>query len=478
MTNNITHQSAVQLTRAVRKNEYSSSEVLEAFLDQIEKRNKTNAFITVAKDRARKQAKKRDTALQDGRTVGPLHGLPVAIKDLTPVKGLPHTYGSKAFADNTADHSAEVVKRLENAGAVVIGKTNTPEFGHKGTTDNRLIGPTKNPFDTSKNAGGSSGGSAAAVADALVPVAQGTDGGGSIRIPSSFCGLYGLKPSFGRIPIVSRPDGFGNHTPMLHHGPITRTVDDAALLLDVMSGTHPRDPFSQPDPTKSFRTSTDSPVGDFRVAYSPNLDVFPISEDVSRVVASSIETFRDITAGVDEIMIDHGYSLTELTNSWKRGRELNQAMNALHLRDNGVNIDQDRIPDELATQIAAGKDLTAVDLKKVETIRTGFYDTLQTVFESYDLLLTPTLGVSSINNGRAGPEEIDETQIDPGTGWRLTFPFNLTGHPVASIPIGESYDLPVGLQVVGQRFADDDVLAISAAFERQQPWQHMYPFRE
>ncbi|MFB6202258.1 MAG: amidase [Halorhabdus sp.] len=482
MSRDVYRQSAAELAGAIRRGRYSPVDVVEAVLERIDERNPTlNAFVTVTEDRAREQAARREAALESGEPVGPLHGVPVAIKDLTPVAGVRHTSGAKPLADDVADRSAPVVERLEAAGAVVVGKTNTPEFGHRGTTDSLLFGPTTNPFDTDLNAGGSSGGSAAAVADALVPLAQGTDGGGSVRIPASFCGLYGLKPSFGRIPRVQRPNAFCDHTPMLHHGPLARTVEDAALMLDVTAGLHQGDPFSLPDPAGSYREALDAPVDDLEVAYSPDLEVFPIDPDVRRVVEAAVDDLGSVTAGATTVEVDHGLSLSEVEDAWKRGRELGQAMTALHLEERGFDVlgeDADLLPPALRDQMEAGLDVSGVTLRRADARRTDVYDAVRTVLEDHDLLALPTLGVTAFENGSLGPGTVDGREIDPALGWRPTYPFNGTGHPVASIPAGFADGLPVGLQLVGRRTADDVVLAASAALERVRPWRDRYPFVE
>jgi Asp-tRNA(Asn)/Glu-tRNA(Gln) amidotransferase A subunit family amidase len=255
--------------------------------------------VTVAKKTAREEARRAAEAVEAGERLGPLHGVPVAIKDLVDVGGLPTTRGSKLFEDAVAGANDPVVDRLVDAGAIVIGKTNTPEFGLGCTTDNRVVGPTGTPFDPSKTAGGSSGGAAAALADRLAPIAQGTDTGGSIWTPASCCNVFGLKPSFGRVPRVGRPNGFADHTPFSHTGPLTRTVEDAALMLDVMAGSHPRDPFSLPDSDTDYLAASREPIDEFRVAYSPDLGTYPVSESVRAVVDDAVEAFEAAGATVE-----------------------------------------------------------------------------------------------------------------------------------------------------------------------------------
>ena len=482
MTEDVWQRSAVRLAADIRDETDSPIEVVEAVFDRIEERNSvTNSFVTVTAERAREQARDRAAALESGDEVGPLHGVPVAIKDLTPIRDVRYTRGAKPLADAVATRTDPVVERLEAAGAVVVGKTNTPEFGHKATTDNRLCGPTRNPFDTDLNAGGSSGGSAAAVADGLVPIAHGTDGGGSIRIPAAFCGLFGLKPSYGRIPLVNRPSGFCTHTPMLHHGPITRTVADAALMLEVMVGPHPRDPFCLPEPDRPYQAAVQEPADEFRVAYSPDFDVFPVEADVRRVVSEAVDAFDDVTAGAATVDVDHGRSREEIENAWRSGRELDHAMTADSLRERGVDLledHRDQLPQELVDMMTAGFERSGVSVRRTDVVRTDVFDAVEDLLADYNFLVMPTLGTLPFENGVLGPEEVDGVAVDPALGWRPTFQFNLTGHPVASVPAGFADGLPVGLQLVGRRWADGDVLAAAAAFERARPWHDRYPFVE
>ena len=291
---------AVELAERIREGEISPREVVEAFLRRIDERNPAlNAYVTLLPERARERAARAEAALGSGEPLGPLHGVPIAIKDLVDsLAGVRNTFGCRVFADFVPEETATYVERLEAAGAIILGKTNTPEFGHKGLTDNLLFGPTHTPFAPGKNAGGSSGGSAAALADGLAALAQGSDAGGSIRIPAAWCGVYGLKASFGRVPAVSRPDGFVSHTPFLHAGPMARTVRDAALMLNVMAGVHPGDPFSLPDEGVDYLAATGGPVPR-RVAFSPDLDVFPVDPEVAAVVQQAALAFQEAGAVVE-----------------------------------------------------------------------------------------------------------------------------------------------------------------------------------
>src|SRR5439155_4154138 len=261
----------------IRRHQLSPVEVVDAFIERIEQRNKSlNAFVYLGFEDARKRAKEAEQALMAGAALGPLHGVPTAMKDLFDFKpGWVSTFGGvRAFKNLVVDLYCTYAERIERAGAILLGKTNSPVMGFRGTCDNYWFGPTRNPFDLSRNTGGSSGGSAAAVADGLVPIAEGTDGGGSIRIPASWCGVYGFKASFGRVPYVSRPNAFSGDIPFLFEGTLTRTVEDAALGLTALAGYHPGDPLSL-DERVDFMSALGRPVKGMRIAYSPNLDVFP-----------------------------------------------------------------------------------------------------------------------------------------------------------------------------------------------------------
>jgi amidase/aspartyl-tRNA(Asn)/glutamyl-tRNA(Gln) amidotransferase subunit A len=478
--------SAAELALHIRRRDLSPVEVMDAFLDRIASRNPDlNAFVLVLDDSARQAARQAEEALTSGRDVGPLHGVPIAVKDLDSKAGVRTTFGSRVFAGFIADKTSNFVARLERAGGIVVGKTNTSEFGHKATTDNHLFGPTSTPFGIGKNAGGSSGGSAAAVADGLVPIAQGSDGGGSIRIPASFCGVVGFKPSYGRVPIVVRPEAFETQTPFIHVGPLTRTVEDAALALGVMAGPDPRDPLCLPAYGGDYLAATRRSISGLKVAYSPDLDVFPVDARVASVVAEAVRAFADAGASVEEVRLGLTHSQQELSALWLR-----QA-GALYLglvegyRQQGVDLlGQHRgdLTPQFLSLLDSVATMTVVQYKRDQLVRSQIFDTVQDLFDRYDLLVCPTLAIPAVDNAAdgntTGPSQVSGEAVDPFLGWCLTYPFNFTGHPAASIPAGLTQDgLPVGLQLVAPMFADDALLAACAAFERARPWQHMYPPR-
>lgn len=471
---------ATNLADGIAAGEYSSIAVVDAYLDRISRRNsRTNAYVTVLEDRAREQARNVDSGVADGKELGPLAGVPVAIKDLAPMAGVRTTFGSKLFADNIAKTDAILVERLEAAGAIPIGKTNACEFGHKGTTDNGVFGPTSTPFDLDRNAGGSSGGSAAAVADGLTPLAHGGDGGGSIRIPAACCGVYGLNPSFGRIPQMARPDAFNEHTPFVRRGPLTRTVKDAALMLDVLSGTDPRDLFALPDSAETFLPATDQPVDDISVAYSPNLGLFPLADPVRDVLDDAVDALAAAGADVDRVDPPFDHSLREIFEAWKTTWRTIYAGLAEGFRVEGTDFveNRDQLSPAFADIVEEGLELTVPELKRANRIRTSVADAIQTIHDDHNLLVTSTLTRPPVENEQEtiGPETVEGTFVGSPIGWCLTYPFNLVPNPSASVPAGlDDGGLPVGMQLVGRRFADDTVLAASAAVERERPWEEIY----
>ncbi|MEA5409374.1 amidase [Haloarculaceae archaeon H-GB2-1] len=486
-------RSATRLAADIRAGRVSPTEAVETCLDRIERLDgELNAFITVTAERARKAARRAERELADGEPRGPLHGVPVAIKDSRPVAGVRYTMGSKLLADEVADEDDEVVGRLRDAGAIVVGKTNLPAFALTGVTDNRLVGPTANPFDHEKVVGGSSGGSAAAVAAGLVPVAQGEDGGGSLRIPASTCGVYTMKPTFGRIGEMApnRPDAFG-HTPMQCAGPLTRTVDDAALLLDVLAGPHPGDPSSLPAAEGSLREATDDSIAGLDVAVSPNLGLYPIDERVRETVLDAVTAFEEAGASVREVTPDFDHSRTAITNAFMlQSSVLTARFGELLEANHGVDVtgaDREDLLPYVADQFEAGHEPSAMEYKAADVVRTAVLDTVRSVFEEFDLLVSATLMVPPFEKSRTrehpGPLEVDGTRLDDsrwGTliDWRATQIYNMTGHPAASIPAGFVDGLPVGMQVAAPRFEDATLIAASAAFERERPWHDAYEDRQ
>ena len=481
MSPDVAHMTAAGVARRIKDGDRSPVEVVEEVLERIEARNdRTNAFVTVTEERAREAARRAERAVEEGEELGPLHGVPVAIKDLDDVAGVRTTYGSKLYEDNVAEGNSPFVDRLLDAGAIVVGKTNTPEFGLGCTTDNRVAGPTGTPFAPDRVSGGSSGGAGAALADGLVPLAQGSDTGGSIRTPASFCGVYGLKPTFGRIARVDERNAFGGHTPFSHLGPLARTVEDAALMLDAMAGPHPLDPFSLPEPEVEYVAATRRSIEDVSVAYSPDLGIYPIDPSVRDVIDDAVDGFEEAGATVERVDLDPDLTQEDVLDAYYTFAKVLWESLFDGIAEEGDldprGADRDRLAESTVETILAAEEVSTREYKAADRTRTRVLELVRGVLGEYDLLATPTLAVPPFEIGDL-PTEVDGRSVEPRRGWLLTQPFNMTGHPAASIPAGFTAEgLPVGMQLVGPRLADDDVLAASAAFERVRPWRDRYPY--
>jgi Asp-tRNA(Asn)/Glu-tRNA(Gln) amidotransferase A subunit family amidase len=486
MTDKLCFTAGSELARRIRRGELSPVDLANAYLDRIEEQGEdVNAYSALRpREEILDEAKKAEEAVNSGDRLGPLHGVPVALKELLGTKaGLRHTYGCALFEDNVADEDALTTKRLEDAGAIVLGTTSVPEFGHKGTTDNYIQGPTSTPFDHDRNAGGSSGGATAAVGYGLAAIAQGADGGGSLRIPASWSGVVGFKPSFGRVPIRMRPNGFAGHTPYLHQGPQTRNVEDAALMMDVLAGPHSSDPFSLPaDEGPSYVASTRESIDGLDVAYSRDFGVFPVEERVESIVTDAAYDLEDAGANVEEVDIEMGHSHQELCELWRRETGVKSAAMAQTFKENGV-VDMleesDKLTPEFTSMLEMGYEMSGVETKQDDAIRTDVYDAIRDVLDEYDLLVTPTTATPPTKNAddgnTLGPTEVNGVDVDPTLGWCLTYPVNFTGNPAVSLPAGfTSNGLPVGIQLIGERFADRTLFAAAGAFERIRPWHDAY----
>jgi amidase len=484
LADELAYMTATELATRIRRRQLSPVEVTDAVIERIQARNQSlNALVYLGFDDARQRAREAEQALVSGAELGVLHGVPTAIKDLFDFQpGWPATFGGiRALKDFTLDISCAFAERIQRAGAIVVGKTNSPIMGFRGTCDNYLFGPSRNPFAPAKNTGGSSGGSAAAVADGLLPLAEGTDGGGSIRIPAAWCGVYGYKASFGRVPYVLRPNAFGGINPFLFEGPIARTVEDAALALDALAGYDPRDPFSL-DSDERFTPAVRRSISGWRIAYSPNFDVFPVDKRVAEVVGGAVQAFEQAGAQVEEVRLGIDRDQRELSDLWCRLIMPVNVETFENFKRNGMDLLADHredFPPEYLRWIEEGYRLSALDLSRDQQTRAEIYDAIQRVLDDYDLLVTPTLACLPVDNAEdgntVGPSRINDVEVDPLIGWCLTYFVNFTGHPAASIPAGLAEgQLPVGMQLIGRRYGDADVLAASAAFERLRPWQDTY----
>ncbi|MFX1517136.1 MAG: amidase [Promethearchaeota archaeon] len=460
-------KSAAELAKGIKDEELSPVEVLDAYLDRIEAINpKINAIVTLIEDKARKEAKRAEDRVKAGKELGALHGVPVVIKDNIPVKGVRTTYGSKLYENHIPEEDMILVERLRRAGAIIIGKTNMPEFGLIGITDNPVFGVTKNPWNTDKTTGGSSGGSAAAVAAGLCPIAIGNDGGGSIRIPVNFCGVYGLKPHLGRIPRYPALPGWET---MSVEGPITRTVEDAAIMMDVMAGPDDRDYLCLPSSTVNYHENLEEEISGKKFAFSPDLGQFVVHPDVTKVVRNAVSSFGSLGYEIEEVTLD----LVDMGEDF-----LYQIISETAAGLEAFREEWDKVMyPAYAVFMGMEEGLKAVDFVKTQYKRKELWKQLWTqVFKKYDFLLAPVTAVPAFDiEIGIGPFEVNGEGIGP-TGWLLTFPFNFTGQPAASVPCGFTKDnLPVGLQIVGKRFDELGVLQASRAFEKGLPWRDKKP---
>ncbi|MER3449732.1 MAG: amidase [Chloroflexota bacterium] len=460
---------AVELAHRIRRKELSPVEVFDAFAARIEALNpKLNAFCTLVLDRAREEARQAEAAVMRGDPLGPIHGLPVGIKDLVPTAGIRTTFGSKLYAENVPQVDGEVVRRIRAAGGIIVGKTTTPEFGHKGVTDSPLFGITRNPWNPDRTPGGSSGGAAAAVAAGMVPLAQGSDGGGSIRIPAAFCGIFGYKPSYG---LVSRAPTLDYFTTLSHLGPMTRTVADGILFLKAMAGYDHKDPYSLPFPTDQLDNvpaAAESLKG-LKIAWSPDLGYAPVEAEVLELTRLAVRAFEELGAIVEEA--SPGFE-----NPLPAFEVLFGTLLAVQVVDYLPDRQADIDP-TLLKIVERALGFTAVDYAKAQAQRSRLYEKCIAFFEKYDLLVTPTMPMPAFEVGVYPPKLVGGVELDESLGWTpFTFPFNLTNQPAASVPAGWTRDgLPVGLQVVGGPRQDLLVLRAAAAFERARPWAHRRP---
>jgi aspartyl-tRNA(Asn)/glutamyl-tRNA(Gln) amidotransferase subunit A len=456
---------ATRLASLIRSKAVSPVELMRAVLDRIEAVNPAlNAFCTLTAEAALEAAREAEQAVMRGAALGPLHGLPVSIKDLALTRGVRSMFGSHIFAQRVPDTDAPYVRRLREAGGLLVGKTTTPEFGWKALGDSPLTGVTRNPWNPAMTTGGSSAGAGAAAAAGLGPLHQGSDGAGSIRIPSAFCGIFGHKPTYGRVPMwpVSNTDSTA------HVGPMTRTVGDAALMLSVMAGPDTWDQTSLEAPPADYVGLLDRGVKGCRVAFSPDLDGLPVDAEVAAVVRQAALAFQELGCTVDEVTTGFADSGEMVRCLWSAHYAGNYAQ---YVPAWGARMD----PGLLAC-IEHGRRYSAVDYVEMRGRKLGYWDGVRRLFERHDLLLTPTVSVAAFPVGRLNPAHFPQHAWDWLPWASFSYPFNFTGLPAATVPAGFTpAGLPVGLQIVGRRFGDLTVLQAAAAFEQARPWAGRRP---
>ncbi len=456
--------SAHELVAAYRTRRLSPVEVVDALLKRIDALEpKLNAFCFRDAAKTRAAALAAEERWVKGEPMGPLDGVPATIKDVLLTNGWPTLRGSKTVDRwQTWDEDAPTVARLREAGAVFLGKTTTPEFGWKGVTDSPRSGVTRNPWNPAMTPGGSSGGSAAALAAGLGPLTVGTDGGGSIRIPCGFSGLVGLKPTFGRVPAYP-PSPFGT---LAHVGPMTRTVGDAALMMNVLTGPDTRDWYALPRDGRDYLAGLDEGVRGLRIAFSPDLGFVRVDPEVAAAVARAVSTLGDLGADVERA--DPGFDNPQemFRALWYAGAAgLFRTVSAAKRR---------QVEPGLLEIVAEGEGMSARDLLGAEKARAALGTRMNLFHERHDLLVTPTLPIVAFEAGREVPEGWWHPRWFTWTPF--TYPFNLTRQPAASVPCGfSSAGLPIGVQIVGALGADALVLRAARALEHALPWADRYP---
>ena len=461
------YSTASALARSIRAKEISPLEVMANSLARIEQVDgKLNCFCFVYPEEALEQARAAEQAVMAGQDPGPLCGVPIAIKDLTPTKGKRTTLGSHVYEHWVPERDAAIVEKLTGAGAIMVGKTTTPEFAHAGFTESPLWGVTRNPWNPAFTPGGSSGGSGAAVAGGCVPLAEGTDMGGSVRTPAAECGIVGLKPSLGRIPMDILPSLFDN---ISHFGPLARCIDDAALFLAAAQGPDERDiqsngtPLALPDPIPGD-------IRGRRLALSIDLGCYAVHPEIEANARAAAEALRDRGAMVEEVELNWS---AELDSAWT------QMWGVFMAAYFGQHLDEwrDRMDPDVVTLIEAGNAMSAVDYKRIGILRSRQWSALARVLARHDALLAPTMAQPA---AAVTAKASESSHLDPDGRLHsrfMTEPFNLVGQcPVLSVPSGFTSDgLPTALSICGRRFDDLGVLEIGKALEQARPWADKRP---
>ncbi len=466
-TTDLCFRTATDLSQAIRRKELSAAEVMSAHLAQIERVNPTvNAIVTLDPEMAMQGARAADDALARGKTVGPLHGLPIAHKDLVETKGIRTVKGSPIFRDYVPDFSALLVERLQGAGAVTIGKTNTPEFGAGSQTFNPVFGATLNPYDTSKTCGGSSGGAAVALACGMLPIADGSDTGGSLRNPANFCNVVGFRPSPGRVPVWPSSMGW---FPISVKGPMARTVEDVALMLQALAGPDPRSPIANREPGTIFAAPLARDFRGTKIAWSPDLKSFPVDPAVTAVLEAQLGVFEQLgcTVAADEPDFSDADEIFKVLRAW--AFELNYTdLIAEH---------RDQIKETVIWNAEEGQKLTGPQLSRAEMKRTQLYHRVRNFMENYEYLILPVSQVPPFAITQEYVTEINGVQMETYIDWMKSCYFiTVTGLPAISVPCGFTAEgLPVGVQIVGRHEDDFGVLQLAHAFQEATGFWRQHP---
>jgi len=447
---------ATELAAMIRARELSAAEVMEACLDRIERVNpKVNAIVTFTPERAMEAARDADEALARGLAAGPLHGLPVAHKDLALTRGVRTTFGSPIFEHFVPEQDALIVERLKGAGAISVGKTNTPEFGAGSQTFNEVFGETLNPYDTTKTCGGSSGGAAVALACGMLPIADGSDMGGSLRNPASFCNVVGFRPSPGRVP--TWPDVAPS--PLSVEGPMARTVRDAGLMLSAMAGPDGRSPISQEEPGSTFARSLERDFGGTRIAWSRVLEGLPVDPRVTAVLDGQRRVFEDLGCVVEEAEPDFAGAdeVFKVLRAWRFELAYGDLLEE-HRHE---------MKDTVVWNIEEGRRLTGPQVGRAERLRAEIFHRVRAFMETYEFLVLPVAQVPPFDVKERYVTQINGEEMGTYIDWmRSCYYVTVTGLPAISVPCGFTPEgLPVGVQIVGRHRDDFGVLQLAHAFE-------------
>ena len=467
MNDDLAFTPAIDLLRLIATKEISPVEITRLYINRIERLDThLNSYLLSTAELAMEQARRAESELIAGSNIGPLHGLPISVKDSQMTKGIRTTLGSIALKDNIPTKDAAIIEKVKSAGAIILGKTNLPEFGAVGTCENRLGDDGRNPWNTSYTPGGSSGGAAAAVAAGLCALATGGDGGGSIRIPASFCGIYGIKPTQGRVSGFSGVEG-GPVIPNMfgQPGPLSRTVADSALLLNIIAGHDPRDPTTARKPVPDFMSSVNRDIKDLRIAWSPNYGFASVDPEVIDVCYKAVMIFEQLGCHVEETSL----TLESPYDAYGPIYEVDAYMSY----DQYYQSHKDKLTHFAKYFIECGSGISAVQYSKALGLIDVLKSKMNTFFCEYDLLISPTLSVAGIPVGEF-PSEIAGYPSYPHKYFGFhpfTYPINAVGCTAASIPAGFSSEgLPIGLHIVGRKWEEEIVLAASAALEKANPW--------
>ena len=472
--NEICRMDAVSLAAKVRSKALSAKEVTEAVLRRMDVLEPhLHAFCTPTPEVARAAAEAVDARIAAGEDPGPLAGVPIGIKDLVATKDILTVMGSPLYKDFVPDEDDICVERLKAAGAVIIGKTNVPEFGYSGVGHNPVFETTRNPWNTALTPGGSSAGSGASVAAGVAPFAIGSDGGGSVRIPSAHCGLFGMKASMGRVALYpgcrdERYPGVSSWESLEHIGPMSRTVADSALMLSVITGPDPRDRYSIPAADFDYMAATTESIRGLRIAYSEDWGYAAVDPEVRRVVSEAVSVFEK----------ELGCTVERADPGWDDASCIVWGLVVVVSDLIGMGRMMKGHEHEMSPHLVdlLQRSWTAEEISDARIGRQKICNLMWRFMAKYDLLITPTLAIPPFPVDIQGPERIEGRMVRSTSWLAFTYPMNMTGQPAASVPAGFTRDgLPVGMQIVGRHLADRTVLAASGAFERARPWAHKWP---